>query len=57
VESLKLVGILLLGLSAAELLLWRVLSASNPRLQKAFPLLVLSSALGGVIGFALLWLG
>ncbi|RIH90459.1 hypothetical protein Mterra_00441 [Calidithermus terrae] len=56
-EPLKLAGLLLLGLSAVELLLWRVLAASNPNLHKHFPVLVLASAVGGVVGFALFWLG
>jgi len=52
--ALKLTGLLLLGLSVVELLLWRVLAASNPNLHKPFPVLVLASAVGG---FALFWLG
>lgn len=55
-EPLKLAG-LLLGLSAVELLLWRVLAASNPNLHKPFPVLVLALAVRGVVGFVLFWLG
>ncbi|GIW33638.1 hypothetical protein [Meiothermus sp.] len=56
-ESLKLVGTLLLVLSAAEIALWRVLAPRNPNLNRVFPILISSAVASAVLGLVLFVVG
>lgn len=56
-EAIKLVGLLLLLVSAVEVALWRVLAPRNPNLNKAFPLLMTSAVGTAVLGLLLFVLG
>jgi hypothetical protein len=57
VEAIKLAGLLLLVLSAVEVVLWRVLAPRNPNLNKAFPILMVSAVGTAVLGLLLFVLG
>jgi hypothetical protein len=57
VEAIKLVGLLLLLVSAVEVALWRVLAPRNPNLNKAFPILMASAVGTAVLGLLLFVLG
>lgn len=56
-EVIKLVGLLLLLVSAVEVALWRVLAPRNPNLNKAFPILMASAVGTAVLGLLLFVLG
>ncbi|AWR87511.1 hypothetical protein [Meiothermus taiwanensis] len=56
-EAIKLAGLLLLVLSAVEVVLWRVLAPRNPNLNKAFPILMVSAVGTAVLGLLLFVLG
>ncbi|ADD29424.1 MULTISPECIES: hypothetical protein [Meiothermus] len=56
-EAIKLVGLLLLLVSAVEVALWRVLAPRNPNLNKAFPILMASAVGTAVLGLLLFVLG
>ncbi len=56
-EALKLAGWLLLVLSAAEGVVWRILAQRSPNTQRVLPVLLASAVLSGIAGLVLLWLG
>ncbi|GIW38712.1 MAG: hypothetical protein KatS3mg075_193 [Meiothermus sp.] len=56
-EAIKLVGLMLLLVSAVEVALWRVLAPRNPNLNKAFPILMASAVGTAVLGLLLFVLG
>ncbi|WP_169447893.1 hypothetical protein [Meiothermus rufus] len=55
-EGLKLVGWLLLVLSAVEGVVWRILAQRSPNAQRVLPVLLASAVLSGVVGLVLLLL-
>lgn len=56
-ETLKLVGVLMMVIAAVEVPLFRFLASRNENLRKVLPLLMVAAAVPAVVGLGLFMFG